>query len=329
MSYKINYSIREKIVNEFDLNSLGDKIISGISTKFGDVGGEIFFKEPEQSDYDKIFVEKIVNLKPVYKLKEFLDYHLKNHLNENGDLKIFINHVEYEIHDKNLIYYPPPYSKIVIEWLNEKKTMNLKQDEENKIKLLKLAYEEAIDYAPDNPYGAIIDTESFAEAIGFNKPQMKRYLMELHSAGYVNVPIGARIFYINPDVRELLLEIENKQSKESEKQMSFSQITNSQILIQQNTTNSSQSVSNESIDKFVEFLNEFQKNEHELIKHLAKDRIDELKDEIGRLKIQLEKKEPDKSKMSRIFEEIKIIMKEVPKEILKTIFSNLVTGMLF
>lgn len=101
------YSIAENSDSKemHQLNDLGDTFISAIigSRSRGEWGerkssNQTFFRKPTEEDYDRQFLNKIMDYRPPYELDNFLNYHLdyfskNNHHNKST----YVNHIQYVI----------------------------------------------------------------------------------------------------------------------------------------------------------------------------------------------------------------------------------------
>ena len=326
------YSITEdndKDRHEFDLNDLGVSVYRGMSVGLiyedGRIeGGDIWNSPPEQGDYDRKFQKALLKLNPVYKIPDFLEYHHKKYCS-NGVSLDFVKHIRYVI----LAYFIQINKKAIVElinnWLTKTEKMNLLKLEEEKINFLRKAYEAAKEHSPTNPYSVSINTQEFGDYLVLSAQKTKELLVELVYDKYLSSTLGARSFMIQKEGYRFLVSLESyEKEKKAESSINITGSKGSNINIQQNNSNSNQSITvlDFSIEDVKKLLVDIEKNQKKLELHLSQEQKEELEEDIIRLGKQLSKSTQDKGKVKRILNEVGIILKEVPTNILSSIFSN-------
>jgi hypothetical protein len=99
------YSIAKEnmpLENDYQLKNLGEL---GHPFTFGFISRDGYggrksnvtttFSEIRSEDYDQSFVYKLFELKPIYDIEKFIDYHYQKYLLDKEEASTFINHVKY------------------------------------------------------------------------------------------------------------------------------------------------------------------------------------------------------------------------------------------
>jgi len=72
-----------------------------------------------------LFLKKILKIDPVYRISEFLDFHLNFFRQNHDDYVLFLTHIRHEILPmiQSLNHYKP-FKEIIINWLEKNEKMN-------------------------------------------------------------------------------------------------------------------------------------------------------------------------------------------------------------
>ncbi len=117
--------------HEYQLPNLGSQTISmilgSIRTSKYDWGGgresetQTYYRNTTAEDYDRLFVEKLGKVKPVYEIDGFLNYHFDNYTGGGGQRELFLKHMKYValplIAKMNNC---EAYAELLTEWINNK-----------------------------------------------------------------------------------------------------------------------------------------------------------------------------------------------------------------
>jgi hypothetical protein len=107
-----------KEVNEFDIPYFGGTVGQNqVSLAGGSIDIKRVNKPASSRDYDVKFRAFMYSIKPVYKVPQFLDYHLGKY---QGDPNEFIYQIKYVILPQVERGNRPSYSKMIQDWLNSK-----------------------------------------------------------------------------------------------------------------------------------------------------------------------------------------------------------------
>lgn len=115
----------DKNNNEFDLRNLGESCYrgSGLTFVYNDRidRGESYFSPPTQEDYDRVFFELLLKIKPVYRVDDCLNYHFNYFLSNYPDeTELFFKHMEYVILPKVKRTKRYELGDLIALWINNK-----------------------------------------------------------------------------------------------------------------------------------------------------------------------------------------------------------------
>lgn len=279
------YIDKSKAKHEFELSELDKELFRGATNAFitGDniSGGEVIYTKTTQKDYDQAFKKKILNIEPVYRISDFLDFHFDNYNNTNNDKKLFITHIKYVILPLiSKFKRSKPFEEIIEIW-QKKEEMNLKEEKEKRIEYLKLVYKYAKESSPISPESAffglskhqkinlqtkeIINNDGekggyiIGEQIGLSQTEVDSFVRHFsnNEIGYMSATLGLKTFNITTK-GILYLETLEEDNNVSNNAINISGTINSPFQIQQNSNNSNQKqeikYSEENIKEFFNLL---------------------------------------------------------------------------
>ncbi len=322
--------------NEFDIDELDEKIyrISSpaiYSNKGKLAGGESIYTATTQDDYDEKVFQKILKIKPVYNVEDFLNYHYQNYCLLFTDKELFLKHIQYIILPRLHRGNRKTFYDITKEWINKTKEMNLIEQEKENIIFLKKSYEVATEYCPSNPLSVSLNPKDLGSVINFDEKKVSRIMIELVNKGFVQSSLGMLDLFITQSGLDYLRYLENPVLSKQESNINIQNISNSPILIQKDVNNSHQALqivdyNKEDLKKLVQ---EVESKIEELSKHISMDEVDELKAEIEYLNTHLKAEAPKQNKLKKAMDEIKNILAAVPTSVIANILSQPMISLLF
>jgi len=221
--YSINTA--KTVKNEYDLIDMGETKVGLFSPAFfyedGSMeGGEVFSEAITQEDYDNQFYEKIFEIKPAYKVDDFLTYHFENYLGKiSQDSELFLKHIKYVI--LPLVKRVPKneYAELINHWLDKNYKMLLQQHLQEKNQYLKKAYEAAIEFSPSAPLSVNINPVELGKTLNYSIDTIKRIVNELVGEGLAKSSLGMGSFFVTRQGLAYLTNLESPVNniKQSEK----------------------------------------------------------------------------------------------------------------
>lgn len=317
----------EKGKHEYDILQLDDRLLRGCSTAFlySDRlpnGGEPYYSETTQQDYDEKFVEMLLEIYPVYRASDLLTYHYDNYINEQEGKMHFIKHIEYVILQKVAGYVKGGLYQIIRDWVNQNKKIMLRKQLEEKNQFLHKAYEVANEVAPESPFSVDINPIDLGKELGFNETTTIRIMNELVADGYVRSSLGMGDLFVTMPGLKYLRALDT--DSDVAPQINFSVGNNSNVQFQQGNTGSSQSmkISSNNKEELKRLALEIKANLEEIKKYLSPDQLTNLVAETDYLENNLNRATPNNSTLQLIKINILDILKSVPANII----ANIITG---
>src|ERR1035437_938775 len=309
--------VLEDSKHEFDIKELKEETFRGIGVaiSFGNgkrYGGEIMNSKTTPKDYDDVFIKKLFEIEPAYRIEDFLNYHFQHYENENGSKELFIKQIEYVILPRIENFQRTGYIKIVKDWIINKQKMLLQKQLQEKNEFLRKAYELACQEYPESPLSVDINPIEFGKSIGFNETTTRRIMNELVADGFVNSGLGMLMLMVTQKGLNHLRKLEIEENETP--LINFNVGNNSNVQFQQGTINSNQNISitSNDIEQLEKLISEIKQNANELKNYLTTEKHEELFIETVYLEKSLKKGNPDGSKVKLIVKEIYTILKAVP-----------------
>lgn len=319
--------------HEFDIESLGENRYRGMEIMFTDGngnvrGGESFNSPTTQEDYDDAFFETILRLSPIYKIPDFLDHHFDFFKMNNNNTDLFLKHIRYVILPMLKRASRSEYVELTLNWINKQNTMLLQQQLKEKNEFLKKAYEAAYEYHPSSPLSVSLNPREFGVSIGFDESTVKRIMNELVQDGYVTSGLGMRMMLITNEGLNYLHSLEQSQTTfPVTPAINVTVGDNSNFQFQNGTVHSQQTieVKNNDIEDFKKFLKEIKNNLSELKPHLSTEEFEILEAETNYMENNLQRSNPNKSKLTMLKDNILEILKAVPANVIANLISGGIT----
>ena len=109
--------------HEFEIKYFGDKMKQNIVTNagYGRIGIETKYKPATDEEYDMRFREAMYLVKPIHKVKDFLDYQLSRYIGEKSE---FLDQIRYVILPRTK-KGKPSHADIIEKWLESKEEKTL------------------------------------------------------------------------------------------------------------------------------------------------------------------------------------------------------------
>ena len=314
--------------NQFDLEELGVETWRGFAAMIFDSrstilsGGEQFNSPTNSEDYDKIFYNRIFEIKPVYQIEDFYDYHFNKYKNRpDTQPDLFIKHIEYVI--LPLIEYTErrDYIRVTENWIKTKKTMILKKQEEEKNKFLKTAYEVANKNCPSAPLTTNINPLMLGDSIGFDKTTTKRIMNELVGDGYAKSSLGMSSLFVTKEGLNYLKSLEADFKVTNQNYIDVKDGSTVQIQNNSNTINSQQIIElkENNIDELKKFVEEIKMNFNELNKDLGEIVFESFKTDLACLEKNLNRPKANKEVIKTLTGDVVDILKSVSSDLISSI----------
>jgi hypothetical protein len=334
--YKLHFK-DSPLENDFDIKELDEMTFRFNSPSvWDDLGRSLFDGErvmthTKLEDYDVEFYKRILRLKPVYILSEFLDYHYESFCSINEDKELFLKHIQYVILPRLKNIKRSEIFEIANEWLNKCRNKILKEQENDTVNFLYRAYEEAQRAFPMSPFSARINPYVLGDLLNFDNAKVKRIVTELNSEYYVDTTAGFADMIINPKGYAYLKNYYNNVNTKQENSINIINSNGSNILIQKDNTNSVQNlqINDLKIEDLKNLAYEIDNKFEELSKQISNEASNELRTEIEYLKNNLNKENPKQDKLKNVFNEIKNILVAVPVNVIANILSQPLINLLF
>jgi len=217
----------EENKHEFDIRKLGEETFRGFSPTTGRnaygnrYGGDIMQTSTTQNDYDNEFVKKLINIKPAYRVDEFLNFHFQFYKTETGNEELFVKQIEYVILPRIKLTTRTGYIQITKDWLTKIKKMVLQKLLNEKNMFLKKAYEVAYEEDPSSPFSVDINPIELGKVIGLSEISVERIMTELVQDGFVHSSLGMGSLLVTNHGLKYLQGIEFKNNNKDMKSSNF------------------------------------------------------------------------------------------------------------
>lgn len=104
--------------HEFEIKYFGDKMKQNVVTNagYGGIGIKTLYKQANDQEYDLRFRQKMYSIKPIHKVKDFLDYQFSRYTGEKSE---FLDQIRYIILPQTK-KGKPSHAEIIEKWLESK-----------------------------------------------------------------------------------------------------------------------------------------------------------------------------------------------------------------
>jgi len=195
--------------HEFDLRDLGatkSVFVGGLVIDGRINKGDMFSTQTvTREDYDEDFREKLMEIDPPQRVRDFLQHHLQHSLTNLGGASVFLEHFEYVIlHWLEQYKTKSPNTAAARAWFDKTMDNIHKQHRRERNYFLSEAYQQALKDAPEDPLSVTRDPIKFGQGIGFDEASTTRIMGELVDDVLVTSSIGMGMLMITAKGRRYL-----------------------------------------------------------------------------------------------------------------------------
>jgi len=195
--------------HEFDLYDQGP-------TKTVFVGGIIGGSNPDTShlfathsvtreDYDVYFREKLMDIDPPQRVREFLQHHLQHSITALGGALVFLEHFEFVIlHWLEQYKTKSPNTAAARAWFNKAMDNIRKQHRRERDYFLSEAFKIALEHSPSSPLQVNLNPRELGKHLGFDEAMTTRIMHDLVDEKLVESGLGMHMLLIQPKGRRYL-----------------------------------------------------------------------------------------------------------------------------
>ena len=299
--------------HEFDLRDLG-------ATKSVFVGGIIGGNNPDTShlftthsvtreDYDQDFREKLMDIDPPQRVRDFLQHHLQHSITNLGGASVFLEHFEYVIlHWLEQYKSKSPNAAAARAWYD--KTMNNihKQHRRERDYFLSEAFRIAHEHSPSNPLQVNLNPRELGKHLGFDEDTTSRIMNDLVDEKLVESGLGMHMLLIQPKGRRYLEQLHGDDDPRRNPPTIVNQNNASGGSILQVATGSPNATQTANVGDVIQeartFTDQLSAALPEIQKVAPADQFTEITDELEFLKKKLDSAAPNKSVVKTIKDEL-------------------------
>lgn len=195
--------------HEFDLRDLG-------ATKTVFVGGIIGGNDTDYShlhathsvtreDYDEDFREKLIDVDPPQRVRDFLQHHLQHSITNLGGATVFLDHFQYVIlHWLEQYKSKSPNTAAARAWFDKTMDNIHKQHRRERDYFLSEAFRIAHEHSPSNPLQVNLNPRELGKHLGFDEDTTTRIMNDLVDEKLVESGLGMHMLLIQPKGRRYL-----------------------------------------------------------------------------------------------------------------------------
>lgn len=321
------YKINNPISHEYELLKYVQPVFRGMGISIHDSNGKtlyddgIFQSEATEEDYDKLFIKKLSDQKPVYDVEKILNFHHSFYVENEGLEDIFVKHIRYIIMPR--LKNKETQYQLIETWIKQKETHMLKKLLQEKNTFLLETYKNALEFSPSGPFSVTIRPIEFGESIGFDENSTKRMVQELVSDGFLTSTLGMKQIMVTTEGLRYLNMIESSDRKETPISLNIGNNSNVQFQNGSHNTNNL-SVTTNTFD-YEKFVSEIKSSLPIIVGHLSEDDANTLKSDVAYLDDKVKSPTPNKSILKTITDSAIEIIKKVPVNVLSKYLETLVS----
>lgn len=300
--------------HEFDLQDLG-------ATKSVFVGGIIGGNNPDTShlftthsvtreDYDQDFREKLMEIDPPQRVRDFLQHHLQHSITNLGGASVFLDHFEYVIlHWLEQYKSKSPNTAAARAWYDKTMDNIHKQHRRERDYFLSEAFRIAHEHSPSNPLQVNLNPRELGKHLGFDEDTTTRIMNDLVDEKLVESGLGMHMLLIQPKGRRYLEQLHGDDDPRLNPPTVVNHTYNASggsiLQVANASPNATQTASvGDEIQEARTFAQQLSTALPEIEKVAPADQLAEIKDELEFLKKKLDSTTPSKSVVKTIKDEL-------------------------
>ncbi len=308
--------------HEFDLKNLGVKVPVRPA---GFLNHNPTLRPVRPEDYDNLFFNMFIKIKPPSDIKAFLGYHLDHHIKKGGDPIVFLEHIKYMNIPKLNFKSKIVHIDILNKWIDKMEKDILTRHQNEKIAFVRRAYE-IVSSDVNGPYTATLKPHWVAKDLLYDENTVNRILYELKEEGLIQ-PFSSDYssFRLLPNVATYLLELQTPKTESSEKSTVINNHFNIKDSKNVNIANHSKHVNQQNTftaNDVAAAINDLKNNLDKFKHQIDNDYWILLQDKVDTLEAYQETESWDKSPMfQRLFRSVGSIIHNIPANVIANILT--------
>ncbi|MBS1582954.1 MAG: hypothetical protein JST66_12205 [Bacteroidetes bacterium] len=312
---------------ELDLDDLGPNRFRGFATMFsygnGRVeGGEVCSSDTTVQDYDEKFIEKLLDLKPPQRVRDYLQHHLDYSIRNLGGDAPFLDQFECVIlHALEQHYKHVPATQVARTWFNKTMDNIHKQQRRERDHFLSEAFRVAHEHNPSNPFSVNINPRELGKHLGFDEGTTTRIMHDLVDDKLVTSGLGMHMLLFTAQSRRYLEQLHGEDDPQANPPaINIHASHRATVLVQSNSPNSAQSMGSQDV------LTEVRSFTEQLMAQLVRletmvsaEQTADIKADLEYIKRKLDAPEPSKSLLQTAKNELVKKLVGLPIDVAKSL----------